>query len=1308
MKFRKKWKRIISSIMLPLLISSLIPTFNFTSKAAGASVTVEKDGKTFAFAMADPADFSLEGYNIGVEYSAIEESGYAYAEDYPGYQWVWFQLKPGTDSMELESDQPYTLNVTMPGNIDAVGKMTFYRDTTDEDRAQGVQTWYVSEDTVATANGKVLSIPVKKFNMGNNITVFGAVKVSETDEPEPDEPEPESEYEDGLYTIGNRYWMPGEEVPMDKLQKSTVVTQQVQAVGNGFFFEVKDGEAHQILADDIDKFYFTDTQDNVVTSGLTMYFAEATGYYGEGYTFACYNVSGTFRLHYEDSYITIQVNDPTLAVYENTPERRMLSSWPQFNSSLHSFLINQNESIYVDPLDGKEYKKASSNVQYATCEESCGSIDEALGKAHPSYATVAINGTSGYKLNIDMSQVDISSGRDPYFYLYVNYTDNTYVKEGEEWVLSSSQNVFKSFAFRIGSSVLKNGLYVDGIRLDEEIGLEVPKSDNPISSFNLSLKNYTQRSLFYIKKGKTYYVPKDEINKLVVTKDGNVVSSSDYRITNYVPYNMETHEQDGPLTDGLFGFYFYKEGNYTLTYTDADNEEFSMPLNVYLADVAVYTDSSASADTLAGTSVVQYTRNKNVFYVIATENRMTDDFSKYDCEIKNLQASEPDNCTIEEITSGKVYKITVNSGERTEIEYTCVRHNYTRESVSDVWEEREQSEDSKGCSFILKQDRSDFVIGSVAKDESDNPVFRYDTKLYGTKYLTTGINQISPIQVCLGIRINDDDVEPVTEDFTVIAQDEAGYDTDDFELSPMDGVPGVWEMRFKKLGKYKIQAIIDGSSKYVNIEVSLPQVAIYNASEATSDSLIGEQAAIEGGEVFYINAVDSYMEAASQGMEVEVNSITVTPSSASKYVTSELISDKQLKLTIADNCNTSFDVKVAGQYRNYVMISGQKTYGRWFSKDYTLHFENKVFESPAVVAKTTKNGVQLTWNASDGATAYRVFRKTEDGTWKTLGDTANLEFEDKKGVAGTTYYYAVRCINASGKKYTSPLDKTKLASIIYPVGELVSPKPVLTALNGEVVIDWTAVTGSPNYRIFRQAEGGSWKKLADVSATSYSDTTGVGGTNYTYAIRCLSSDGKLLSPLDKTKLASITYPAGELVSPKPALASVTDGIKISWAAVTGSPKYRIFRKVEGGTWKKLTDVSTTTFTDTTGTAGKTYSYAIRCLDADGTTLLSKFDSKKTAEMVFPSKSIVSPKPTLTAMDNGVFISWTVVPGVAKYKVYKKTGTGSWKVLTDSEGTAYTDTKCTAGKEYSYAVRCMDENGKLISKFDNNAVSVIVK
>ena len=364
--------------------------------------------------------------------------------------------------------------------------------------------------------------------------------------------------------------------------------------------------------------------------------------------------------------------------------------------------------------------------------------------------------------------------------------------------------------------------------------------------------------------------------------------------------------------------------------------------------------------------------------------------------------------------------------------------------------------------------------------------------------------------------------------------------------------------------------------------------------------------------------------------------------------------------------------------------------------------------SPIPTLTQTSKGVKVSWEADPLAEGYCVFRKVEGGSWKVVAKTNDLSYEDTTGTPGKNTSYAVRCTNADGSKYTSSFDNNKVATIEFPVLSIQSPLPVLSEVSGKIQITWTAVTGSPKYRIFRQAEGGSWKKLADVSTTTYTDTTGVGGTNYTYAIRCLSSDGKLLSPLDKKKLASITYPAGELVSPMPTLTSVNDGIEIGWAAVSGSPNYRIFRKVEGGSWKKLADVSTTTFTDTTGTEGKTYTFAIRCLAADGTTLLSKFDSTKTADMVFPSKSIVSPKPTLTAQDNGVFISWTAVPGVAKYRVYKKTGTGSWKVLTESEDLSCTDTKCTEGTEYSYAVRCLDADGNLISKFDNAAVSSITR
>ena len=365
-------------------------------------------------------------------------------------------------------------------------------------------------------------------------------------------------------------------------------------------------------------------------------------------------------------------------------------------------------------------------------------------------------------------------------------------------------------------------------------------------------------------------------------------------------------------------------------------------------------------------------------------------------------------------------------------------------------------------------------------------------------------------------------------------------------------------------------------------------------------------------------------------------------------------------------------------------------------------------ESPAVTAQIEGKAVLLSWMCPEGAKKFRIYRKAEGGSWKVLGEDVLYTYLDNTGVGGKKYYYAVRCINEDGKVLT-PLDNSKIAEFTFPVNAPESPKPTLAVSNGKIQISWTAVADSPMYRVFRKAEGGTWKKLADVSTNSYVDGNGVANTSYTYAIRCLDSDGTtLLSALDNNKLATIAYPSSELVSPTPTLSAGTGTITVSFSAVSGSPKYRIFRKVEGGSWKKLADVSTTSYTDTTGTAGKTYSYAVRCLDSDGTTLLSKFDATKAAQLVFPSKSPVSPKPTLSKVSTGIKVQWTAVTGAAKYRIFKKTGDGSWKKLTDTTSLSYTDTKCTAGTEYSYAVRCLDADGNLISKFDSNAISVITK
>jgi fibronectin type 3 domain-containing protein len=75
----------------------------------------------------------------------------------------------------------------------------------------------------------------------------------------------------------------------------------------------------------------------------------------------------------------------------------------------------------------------------------------------------------------------------------------------------------------------------------------------------------------------------------------------------------------------------------------------------------------------------------------------------------------------------------------------------------------------------------------------------------------------------------------------------------------------------------------------------------------------------------------------------------------------------------------------------------------------------------ATAINTGTPQVVLTWNASAGATSYRVYRSTsgngEGGTPLASAITA-LTFTDTTGVFGTTYFYKVSAVNAGGE---SPL-----------------------------------------------------------------------------------------------------------------------------------------------------------------------------------------------------------------------------------------------------------------------------------------------
>ena len=66
--------------------------------------------------------------------------------------------------------------------------------------------------------------------------------------------------------------------------------------------------------------------------------------------------------------------------------------------------------------------------------------------------------------------------------------------------------------------------------------------------------------------------------------------------------------------------------------------------------------------------------------------------------------------------------------------------------------------------------------------------------------------------------------------------------------------------------------------------------------------------------------------------------------------------------------------------------------------------------------------ILITWDEIAGAEQYRVFRKTEGGTWETLITTKSLQYTDKTAKQGVTYRYTVRCVASDGTTYTSGYD----------------------------------------------------------------------------------------------------------------------------------------------------------------------------------------------------------------------------------------------------------------------------------------------
>ena len=161
-----------------------------------------------------------------------------------------------------------------------------------------------------------------------------------------------------------------------------------------------------------------------------------------------------------------------------------------------------------------------------------------------------------------------------------------------------------------------------------------------------------------------------------------------------------------------------------------------------------------------------------------------------------------------------------------------------------------------------------------------------------------------------------------------------------------------------------------------------------------------------------------------------------------------------------------------------------------------------------------------------------------------------------------------------------------------------------------------------------------------------------------------------------------------LATPKISKAeSVYGGVKLTWNKVNGAAKDRVYYKGRKG-WTRMVDTTSTSYIDKDVSSGRNYTYTVRCISKDGKKFTSGYDSKgKTVKYIAA--------PGISKLENvngGVKITWNKVSGATKYRVYYK-GSKGWTKMVDTTSTSYTDKDVSSGRNYTYTVRCISDDGK---------------
>jgi fibronectin type 3 domain-containing protein len=266
----------------------------------------------------------------------------------------------------------------------------------------------------------------------------------------------------------------------------------------------------------------------------------------------------------------------------------------------------------------------------------------------------------------------------------------------------------------------------------------------------------------------------------------------------------------------------------------------------------------------------------------------------------------------------------------------------------------------------------------------------------------------------------------------------------------------------------------------------------------------------------------------------------------------------------------------------------------------------------------------------------------------------------------------------------------------------------------QVNLSWSASTDNgggtvAGYRIFRNGVS-----LTTTTGISYSDTTVVANTSYTYRVAAFDNASPANESAQSNQVSVTTGAAPDTQAPTVPqnLTGQLQGatqVNLSWSASTDNgggtvAGYRIFRN---GT--SLTTTTSTSYTDNAVAQNTTYTYRVAAFDnATPANESAQSNQVSVTTGTAPDTQAPTVPQNLTGQAQGttqVNLSWNASTDngggtVAGYRIFRN-GTS----LTTTTGTSFSDTTVVASTTYTYRVAAFDNASPANESAQSNQVSV---